>query len=99
MIQCLLDGKACQLLWDTGSMISMVDRDWLEQNCPDKEIHPITSFIEEGLKLVAANSTEILYEGVVLMELSMTKECASVTVPILVSNEKLSDPILGNNVI
>ena len=52
------------------------------------KIHPITSFIEEGLKLVAANLTEILYEGVVLMELSMTKECNSVMVPLLQVEQK-----------
>ena len=29
MVQCLLGGKQCDMLWDTGSMISMVDRKWV----------------------------------------------------------------------
>ena len=68
-IRCVMDGKAVTLLWDTGSMVSIVDRQWLGKNFQDKELLPVSSFLEgEELMLSAANSSEIEFDGVVLMD-------------------------------
>ena len=38
MVKCHLDGKKFDMLWDTGSMICLVDRKWVGEHFPDKEI-------------------------------------------------------------
>ena len=34
----LLFGKLVDVLWDTGSMVSMVDRHWVKENFPDERV-------------------------------------------------------------
>lgn len=76
-------------------MISMVDREWVKKNFSDQEIHLVATFMGKELKVMAANATEILYEGVIVVEWSLT----SVVVPLLVTKYPISEPILRNNVI
>ena len=61
ILSCRLDGKDFDVLWDTGSMISLVGRQWVQKNFPQKEIHSIRDFLEENeeLKVTAANSSDI----------------------------------------
>ena len=35
VLQCRLGGKEVEVLWDTGSMVSLVDRRWMKENLPD----------------------------------------------------------------
>ena len=99
LLSCVLDGKKAEVLWDTGSMISMVDRVWLDKNFPNTEIKPITDFMEEELEVRAANSTTIQLDGVVVLDFSLADEGETVSVPFVVSSRKLVEPILGYNVI
>ena len=50
-----LDGKKVQCLWDTGAMISLVNKDFLETNFPSATIHSVADFAGQGLTLTAAN--------------------------------------------
>ena len=99
-INCYLNGKQFNFLWDTGSMISMVDREWASENFPDKTIIPVEEFLgDKVLNVVAANSTKIALDGVLVLKFSLGKESNGFMVPVLVSSTSLSGPILGYNVI
>ena len=99
MLNCHLGGKEFQMLWDTGSMISMVDRKWVKENFPEITIHPVSDFIEEELHVQAANATKIRFDGVVALEFSLEGMEEGFEVPLLVSSDVVTEPILGYNVI
>ena len=99
MLKCHLGGKEFKLLWDTGSMISMVDRKWLRKHFPTANIHSVSEFLERKLYVKAANSTVIHFDGVWLIEFSLGGGEADFWVPVLVASEEISEPILGYNVI
>ena len=99
MLDCLLSDKEFQMLWDTGSMISLVDRRWVKRHFPDEIIYPASLFVDKELHVQAANATTINFDGVILLDFSLSSEDEGFVVPILVSKEKVSDPILGYNVI
>ena len=99
MLQCFYNGRSVDVLWDTGSMVSIVDKRWLDKNFPDQKIFSVEEFIGTGLHLRAANSTTINFEGVVLLDFSLKDGEEGVLVPVLVSSSDMEDPILGYNVI
>ena len=99
MLNCRLDGKEFQMLWDTGSMISMVDRKWVKDNFPGRTIHPVSDFIEDELHVQAANATKICFDGVMVLEFSLEGMEEGFEVPLLVSSQVVTEPILGYNVI
>ena len=67
MLKCRLDGKDAEVLWDTGSMISLVDTKWVGKHVPDKMLHSFDDFLQnEELQIRAANSSEISFDGVML---------------------------------
>ena len=103
MIKCHLDGTEFDMLWDTGSMICLVDRKWVDKHFPGKAIDTVSEFLErEGvkdLKLKAANTTEIKLDGVVVVQFSLKEGEEGIAVPMLVASEEISQPILGYNVI
>ena len=68
MLNCYLGGKRFELLWDTGSMISMVGRSWVNKNFPDLKIHSVSDFLGDELHVRAANSTKINFDGVCVLE-------------------------------
>ncbi len=98
-IRCYFDEKESELLWDTGSMVSIVDRPWAKKRFPDKLILPVSMFVDEQLRLTAANSTEIKFDGVLLLDFGLEEGKAEFSVPVLVSSTPISEPILGFNVI
>ena len=98
-LNCILSAKKAELLWDTGSMVSLVDRDWLNDNFPDAEIQSVSDFLEEELEVKAANSTLIKIDGVVVLEFSLGEGGETFMVPFVVSSQMLTEPILGYNVI
>ena len=103
MVNCRLDGKKFDMLWDTGSMICLVDRRWLRRHFPGKKIESVSEFLKrEGvkeLKLRAANATEIKLDGVVVVNFSLKEGEEGIAVPMLVASENIAQPILGYNVI
>ena len=99
MLKCHLGGKKFKLLWDTGSMISMVDRKWVRKHFPNCKIHSVSEFLERDLYVKAANSTSIRFDGVLLIEFSLSGEETDFWVPVLVASDDMSEPIIGYNVI
>lgn len=99
MLKCFLGGKNSEMLWDTGSMVSLVDRRWVKRNFPEEVIHPVSAFLDRELHLQAANETTINFDGVVLLTFSLSEEDEGFVVPMLVSSSDIANPILGYNVI
>ena len=99
MLDCLLEDREFQMLWDTGSMISMVDRWWVRKHFPNETIYPASNFVDQELNVQAANATNIDFDGVILLDFSLSDKDKGFVVPMLVSKEKITDPILGYNVI
>ena len=99
MLKCYYGGKAVTVLWDTGSMVSMVDRRWLDKHFPGQKIYSVEEFLGSKLHLHAANSTTIKFDGVVILNFSLKEGEEGFMVPVLVSSETIENPILGYNVI
>ncbi len=99
VLQCRLEGKEVDMLWDTGSMISVVDRKWLKRIFPGAIIHSVSQFTDKELHVQAANSTKIRFDGVVVFGFGLGELEESFAVPVLVSSDEMSEPILGYNVI
>ena len=98
LFQCELEGVGSQVLWDTGSMISMIDSEWVRDNCPDVELRPISDFIEDddNVEFVAANNTKVPMIGCVVLQFAMGS--TNFPVPFLVTSSRISQPIVGFNV-
>ena len=100
MIKCYLDGANCEALWDTGSMVSLVDVRWVRENFLQKRLHSIKDFLKnDNLQVKTANSTEILLDGVILMDFLLISGLPGFTVPFLVTSQEINELILGYNVI
>ena len=98
MLQCFLDGLGFEVLWDTGSMVSMVCRGWLAKHFPDKEVIDVSEFLGTNLSVTAANRTVVDYDGVVMLEFKLGDDDGFL-VPVLVASGEMAEPILGYNVI
>ena len=63
MVSCYLGDDKAEMLWDTGSMVSMVDRRWVRRHFPDEVIYPVSAFLDKELHVQAANETRIKFDG------------------------------------
>ena len=66
LINVKLDNIDCKCLWDTGSMVSLINEEFLNENFMGKEMYSVEDFLDNKLNLSAANNTEVPIEGVVL---------------------------------
>ena len=98
-IRCWWNDEEDVFLWDTGSMVTLVDRAWVKRYCPSAEILPVSAFLDEKLQLRAANSSEISFDGVVLVDFGLEKGKVEFSVPVLVSSSPIAESIIGFNVI
>lgn len=108
-----LVGKKCSVLghvndvkvtalWDTGAQVSIITEHLLRQKLPDLKIRDINELlgVDSDLKLTAANGTAIPYKGWIEARFRLNGEGnKEVTVPFLVTEERLDQPIIGYNVI
>lgn len=103
MINCLLNGERLQMLLDSGAQVSIVEKSWVQTALPNVKIQPLETLLSDHpLKVIAANGTDVPFEGwiEVLLEVQSSKYgSAFLYVPMLVSQDKLSTPLLGFNVI
>ena len=100
MVKCRFNGKKFDVLWDTGSMVTLVGRRWLRKHFPDIHVFSVSEFLEDKeLTLQAANSTTIKYDGVALLEFQLEDGGEGFVVPVLVASSEMTEVILGYNVI
>ena len=102
MIQCVMNDVQTEALWDTGSQVSIVSKDWIAKNMPTAEPRQIGELLsDQGLDLKAANGSEIPYKGwiEVPFKLATSGDKHGMAVPFLISTDSLDHPIVGYNVI
>ena len=71
MINFILIDKNFEGLWDTGSMISPLNLDWLKTEVNDIQINSVEEFVGDkspNSSLKTANNTEIKIIGIVTFE-------------------------------
>ena len=66
LVDVRLEGTEVKCLWDTGSMVSIISKRFLEENWPDRKLHSVREFLGTKLSVSAANNSEVPIEGVVL---------------------------------
>ena len=99
LVKILLDGVEVRGLWDTGAMISLINKGFLLKNFPEAKIESISEFTGENFSLTAANKSEVHVEGVVVLTLGVGESGGLFRVPFLVTGEEISAPIIGYNII
>lgn len=91
------------MLLDSGAQVSIVEKSWVETVLPNVKIQPLESLLSDHpLKVTAANGTDVPFEGWidVLLEITSAQHgSVSLYVPMLVSQQSISTPLLGFNVI
>ena len=98
LVNIYLNGKKIKGLWDTGAMISLMNRKFLKENFPDSIIHSIADFTGQGFTLTAANKSQIDIDGVVVLNFGVAEE-ELFQVPFLITSQEISSPIIGYNTI
>ena len=98
-INCQLNGKMVEALWDTGSQVSICSEAFLRENFRETEVRDISDLISPNLNLTAANGTAIPYQGWVELEFQVAPEAETLAVPFLIAKESLDLPLIGYNVI
>ena len=99
LVDCELNGHPSVVLWDTGAQLLIVSQRWCEDNIPALQIRQIEKLTDPGLKLTTANGSLILYLGWIAVDFSLASDETSLMVPFLVTEENISEPIIGYNVI
>ena len=102
-VDCLLNGKQVEALWDTGAQCSIIPKSLVNSLFEKPYIRPISELLDDSdnLKLTAANGSAIPYDGWVEVEFSLMSDETSkkIQVPLLVTSDSLDYPIIGYNVI
>lgn len=100
LINCHLNDIKVKGLWDTGSMISLLEKKWLEEKFPSVETVSLENFLGvSNLNLRTANNTVLEIESVALIDFALKPNTEKIKVPFLVTNEIVEYPIFGYNLI
>ena len=100
IINCFLNERPFEALWDTGAQVSIVSRDFMKRNFPNVNLRSISDLLDDSdLVVTAVNGESIPFEGWVEMIFELKKDCAPLAVPFLVSHGELNMPLIGYNVI
>ena len=101
-VQCHLDDKPFEVLWDTGAQVSIMSEDFLKSYWPSPQVKNVRQLLGEdgNVDLQAVNGTDIPYCGwtEIGVRLSGDNE-TEIKVPFLVTKENIEQPIIGFNVI
>ena len=103
IVRCKVNSQRENVLWDTGSQVSIVSEKWWKKTLPEEILHSLDELMQPDLKLTAANGTRIPFKGWLKVQFELLSEDGSTTpsilVPVLVTPDDLPRPIIGYNVI
>ena len=91
-----------EALFDTGAQVSIISAQQLADYFPEIEIQEVKNLLSEGkdLELTTANGSKLPYKGWVKIDFQLSpSDGSSIEVPMLVTDFKLEQPIIGYNVI
>lgn len=95
-----LNGRPCQLLWDTGAQVCLVSSGWLRSNVPKVQVRQMADWgdVAQGLQVLSANGSRVHFEGWCALTVSING--VEVLAPFLVTaTDGVQTPILGYNAI
>ena len=95
----LNDKNLWEGLWDTGSMVSLVNLDWVKTEFNDIQIDSIESFVGDKSPLKTANNTEMKIIGTLTFGFSIPNLQNRFTVPFVVASNDIANPVIGFNII
>ena len=101
-VKCNLQGVPTVCLYDTGAQICLLSDVWLRENYPSLLIRPIKDLLDDHeLVVKTATDEDIPFEGYVEIDFQLDgyESDNYLRVPFLVTTEKISEPIIGFNVI
>ena len=98
-LNCQLDNVESEVLWDTGAEVALVSQSWLDENLPGKEIKNVSELLGHDLFLQVANNSKLDYLGYTEITFQMCDGAELLMVPFLVTEEEVTLPIIGYNVI
>ena len=85
-VDIVMNGRKVRGLTDTGSEVTTVTERWVAENLQNSDLLPLTQ-----VTLKAENGLEILYSGVVIVDLELLgQKCAGV--PVLVVKDSRTPP-------
>ena len=84
-VNCQLNGKMVEAIWDTGSQVSIYSEAFLRENFKETEIRDISHFISANLNLTVANGSAIPYQEWVELEFRVAPEAETLAVPFLIA--------------
>lgn len=90
------------VLFDSGSQVSLVDRQWVQRFIPNYQVRPLQELLNDGLEVYAVNGQAVPYDGWVELTVTLAgHEDPNLTVqaPFLVSKLSLPQPLVGANVL
>ena len=101
---CQLNDVETEALWDTGAQVSIIPEYIVNRDFAHIQVREVKEFLgnESQLNLVTANGSTMPYKGWVELNFRLLKaneNYDSITVPFLVTQERIDTPIIGFNVI
>ena len=103
-VQCTLNGTQIEALWDTGSQVSLISSELINNCFSDRSIRDISEFLGDGecLNLITASGDILPYKGWIELSFQLINNKGNnqtIQVPFLVTAETIEKPIIGYNVI
>ena len=99
LVNIYLNDEEVQGLLDTGAMISLVNEKYLYKKFPDINIYSLSEFTGDDFILTAANKSKLDVQGVAILDFGVSKFQRLFQVPLLVTSDEISCPIIGYNII
>lgn len=98
-----LNEKPVNALWDTGAQVSLLNKSWIMNHCPEMygSVKSVEEFLlSEKFSLVSASGSDIPIDGVITVRLKLIEQGSAIQVPFLITNVSgMNEPILGYNII
>lgn len=97
-----MGGYPVTVLFDSGSQVSIVDKEWADTHIPNYTARPLSELLKEELDLYAVTGHAIPYSGWVELTVNLAGNGdpnLTIQAPFLVSQLPLAQPLLGANVL
>ena len=72
MINCKIDGCETKALWDTGSQISLISQQWIDNHDGTVEVLKLSKLLGRELDVQGVGGFKIPYEGYVLLKFEIS---------------------------
>lgn len=63
LLKCLTNGYPVRLLFDSGSQVTIVDRQWTKTHISSYPVRPLKDLLNDGLEVYAVNDQTVPYDG------------------------------------